>query len=100
MNFQAFLVDGLVRWNHARAAAAHEGSDGVRTFDLQLQQRVNALSQQLHGTPAVAASTPNNYTGELFGVEYLLAQQGQQLTPKTEDLDKQIDDGFGDETLT
>ena len=71
----------------------------MRTFDLRLQQQVNAHSQKLHGTPAITSVIPSKYAGELFGVEYLLAQQGKQLCPKTEDLDREIDEGFGDEGI-
>ena len=101
INFQAFLVDGLVRWNRARAMAAHEGQgSNVRTFDLQLQHQVNALSQQLHGTPVLTPAIPAVYTGELIGVEYLLAQQGEQLCSGTKELEKEIDEGFGEVDLT
>ena len=82
-----------------KGRSSTQGSDGVRTFELQLQQRVNALSQQFHGTPTVAALTPTKYTVALFGVEYLLNQQAQQLCHKTEDFNKEIDEGFGDEDI-
>ena len=61
INFQAFLADGLARWNHAREAAAQEGT--IRTFDLRLQQKVNELSRQLHGIPSTSTSIPAQYTG-------------------------------------
>jgi hypothetical protein len=32
----------------------------------------------------------------MFGVEYLLAQQGQQLCVSTEELNKEINEGFED----
>ena len=38
----------------------------------------------------------SEYTGELFGVEYLYSQSGYTLSPKEEELDKEIDEGFGD----
>ena len=37
----------------------------------------------------------SEYTGELFGVEYLYSQSGYTLSPKEEELDKEIDEGFG-----
>ena len=43
INSQAFLVDGLFRWNCTRAMAAHEGQDNVQTLHLQLQHHVNVL---------------------------------------------------------
>ena len=39
---------------------------------------------------------PPQYTGELFGVEYLLSQTGASFCPKEEDLDVEIDEGFAD----
>ena len=38
----------------------------------------------------------SEYTSELFGVEYLYSQSGYTLSPKEEELDKEIDEGFGD----
>lgn len=38
----------------------------------------------------------SEYTGELFGVEYLYSQSGYTLSPKEEELDKEIDEGFDD----
>ena len=50
----------------------------------------------MHGIPSTSTSFPAKYTGELFGVEYLFAQQGQQLCVSTEQLNKEIDEGFED----
>ena len=54
VNFQAYLIDGVVRWNQARAEAAFscDGSSStqkLRTFDLRLQDAVNRLSNSIHG---------------------------------------------------
>ena len=38
----------------------------------------------------------SEYTGELFGAEYLYSQTGYALSPKEEELDKEIDEGFDD----
>ena len=37
---------------------------------------------------------PPAYTGELFGVEYLLAQSGKQFSPAEEDFDSCPDEWF------
>ena len=42
------------------------GSDFVRTFDMHIQQKVHKLSVQVYGIPAIAASTPAQYAGELL----------------------------------
>ncbi|XP_076836799.1 uncharacterized protein LOC143482336 [Brachyhypopomus gauderio] len=50
LHFQAYLLEGLVRWNEDRAAAAVEGSDPARVcYSGQLQHYANQLSQQLLG---------------------------------------------------
>ena len=41
---------------------------------------------------------PSKYTGELVGVEYLYQQNWGTFATKSEDLDKEIDEGFS-ETL-
>lgn len=47
------------------------------------------------GTPALPLyRPPSHYTGEAFGVEYLLRQSGTLFDPK--DLDEEIDDGIKD----
>ena len=53
---------------------------------------MNARSQQLHRTQCLRL--PAVYTGELIGVEYLLAQQGEQLYSRTKELEE-INEGFG-----
>lgn len=35
---------------------------------------------------------PSPYTGELYGIEYLLGQSGVSLSPQ--DVDQEIDEGF------
>ena len=99
VNFQAFLIDGVTRWNSARATAAIQSSqdDPLRTFDVRLQDRVNALSQEIHGKAVFPLYTPpSTYTGELFGVEYLYDQAGLQMCPTEENMNKEIDEGFED----
>lgn len=103
VNFQAYLIEGVVRWNQARAEAAisSDGSSStqsLRTFDLRLQEKVNRLSNSIHGRAFFPLySPPAAYTGELLGVEYLFHQTGKTFQPKDEDeLVDQIDEGFGD----
>ena len=52
VNFQAYLLDGITRWNTARASAAIQCQDQdeqFRTFDFHLQERLNHLSETIHG---------------------------------------------------
>lgn len=71
MFFQAFLLDGLIRWNAARASAAIEAQSKFRTFDLRLQEKLCCLSKDILGSPIDPLyHPPSIFTGELFGIEY------------------------------
>lgn len=154
VHYQAYLLEGITRWNNCRAAAAVDASSGtLRSFDSRLQQKVcnvqihvpynsnyvwmhciniimcacnfvciimyvctyyyacikyvsmynvcmqvNELSSTILGKKVLPNLQPSAvYTGELFGVEYLLAQSGMTFKPTSdEDLAKEIDEGFGD----
>ncbi|XP_039670285.1 uncharacterized protein LOC120567393 [Perca fluviatilis] len=56
--FQAYLVDGLARWNE----------------DMGM-----ALAEEVIGRRVLAYTPPQRYTGELIGVEYLYHQTGRAL---------------------
>ena len=101
VNFQAYLIEGIVRWNRARAEAAIKNESSTkqhnpRTFDLRLQEKVNLLGQSILGKEVVPLyRPPAAYTGELLGVEYLYHQTGEAFLPKDEDeLLNKIDEGF------
>ena len=93
INFQAYLLDGLVRWNASRKkAAAPSTASSVRSFDVKLVTKINSLHKQVHGKPLLSLDPPSKYTGEKIGVEYLYEQSGMTLA--AEDIDKQVDDGL------
>ena len=98
VHYQAYLIDGITRWNRAHADASIDCPGlNLRTFDMRLQNKVqvypwttymcktftfppqiNELSEDVHGTKVFPLfQPPSTYTGELFGVEYLFAQSGQ-----------------------
>ncbi|XP_078141255.1 uncharacterized protein LOC144539599 [Centroberyx gerrardi] len=84
--FQAFLVDGLVRWNEDCAAAAAvlvaaEGQvEPLHSYSGHLKHVLNQKSQRVLGLQMVKDFTkPAEYTGELLGVEYLYQQTGRVL---------------------
>ena len=96
VNFQAYLLDGITRWN---AACAQEALDVTEptlcTFYVRLQNTANQLSQKMAIPPIFPHfQLPMEYTGELFGVEYLYNQTGTELA--TDNLDDRIDEGFVD----
>ncbi|CAL8358257.1 unnamed protein product [Merluccius merluccius] len=65
-HFQAFLLEGLARWNEDRAAsAAQEGRPLLRSYSGPLQHSLDQLSQRVLGTSLVRDYTkPREYTGE------------------------------------
>ncbi|XP_064815580.1 uncharacterized protein LOC135531470 [Oncorhynchus masou masou] len=90
MHFQAFLLDGLVRWNEDRARAAVEGKNRkpLLSYSGHLQHILNLNSQIVLGKEQVKDySKPSEYTGELLGVEYLYSQTGRVLQDVSADPD-------------
>ncbi|KAJ8370902.1 hypothetical protein SKAU_G00109300 [Synaphobranchus kaupii] len=92
IHFQAFLLDGLVRWNENRAAAAVEGpAQPLLCYSGHQQHSLNQLAQEVLGQSLVKDYTkPGEYTGELIGIEYLYLQtsrvlQDVSLDPDTPD---------------
>ena len=53
IHFQAFLIEGIVRWNSARAEAATDSSTITvyRSFDTSLQDQLHSLSSRVIGAP-------------------------------------------------
>lgn len=100
VNFQAYLLDGITRWNSNRANAAIESipQDPLRTFHLRLQGKVNDASQAVHSKKVFPLYVPPaRYTGEKIGIEFLFDQSGVKFPPDNMDLEKQIDEGFVDD---
>ena len=98
VNLQAYLLEGITRWNMERARAATKGERStLRTFDSHLKYKIDALNQAIHSErTSPDYCPPLEYTGELFGVEYLYDQSGNQMVFKDSDLDDEIDEGFQD----
>jgi len=99
VNFQAYLLDGISRWNSARSSAATQ-VDGtpLRTFDTRLQSKLNDLSLFIHDRKIIQDYVPpGKFTGEKFGVEYLFQQSGDILPEDDNELQKDIDEGFSED---
>ncbi|KAG7525752.1 hypothetical protein JOB18_031211 [Solea senegalensis] len=71
--FQAYLVDGLARWNEDRTMTA-EGTAGPHSYSGLLRHAANQLSEEVLGRKLVEYKAPRKYTGELIGIEYLYSQ--------------------------
>ena len=98
VNFQAYLLDGITRWNAARTKAAIMVPTGdLHIFNSQLQVQVNSLSETMHGKKILPSyQPPAQYTGELFGVEYLYWQSGMPLITEDLEIAGKSDEGFED----
>ncbi|GFO37247.1 protein aig1-like [Plakobranchus ocellatus] len=80
-NFQAYMLEGIVRWNKDRRAAALCERTCMRCYSYELQHAVSRAAAPLQLDPGVNLPQPARFTGELIGVEYLLAQTGQPMGP-------------------
>ena len=120
IHFQAYLLDGLMRWNSDHSSAAVSSTElGPESYSGLLIHAVNELSEDVLGKK-VKPNVQNIgiYTGEMIGVEYLFNQTGEILKDNTlldEDMTQQeeeplslwvnpdqIDEGFNedeDETI-
>ena len=81
MHFQAYLLEGLMRWNADRASdAVSTTTKGPETYSGALYHSLNALSDDVLGKK-INPDVPNIgiYTGECIGVEYLFKQTGEVL---------------------
>ena len=88
--FQAYILDGLVRWNEDRAMATDRTSQRrsvtQSSYSCRCRHAVNELSQEVLGHKLYPAfRDPFHYTGELIGVEYLYSQTGRVLQDDAED---------------
>ncbi|KAE8277250.1 hypothetical protein D5F01_LYC24890 [Larimichthys crocea] len=81
-HFQAYLLEGLMRWNDDRMEDAVKGAPSIRSYGSALREAVDQLSQKVLGRCwDERYRTPGAYTGELLGMEYLYSQTGKELTP-------------------
>jgi len=63
VNFQAYLLEGLVRWNEDRAHLNHETNP--RSYSHQLRQALKNVSQLALGKDLCSGYKEiNEYTGE------------------------------------
>ncbi len=71
-------MDGIARWNAARATATVSSTPSpLRSFNVKLKNSFNNLNKEILGKPYDGNfRSPSNYTGELFGIEYLYAEKG------------------------
>ena len=78
VTFQAYLIEGLARWNMQRSEDSRVGVEKVpRSFDISLKHRLNALSTSVHNEPALPSfCTPPACTQELIGMSHLRSLNG------------------------
>lgn len=83
-HFQAYLLEGLYRWNKDRAANAVTANSTctLRSYSGLLSKAVHSLGMETFGTELCSAPAEiGQYTGELIGVDYLYSQTGRPLPP-------------------
>ena len=57
--------------------------------------QIDSLSEKVLGRPVLPPhTTPHKYSGELFDVQYLYAQSGEELPAM---MDEEVDEGFIEE---
>lgn len=97
VTFQAYLLEGLTRWNAELAASAvqeHESSNMLYAFDMSLKCHLNRLHMSLRNEAFLPNFTlPGVFTGEHIGAEYLWSQS--DVLPNKA-LEKEIDEAFED----
>ena len=90
LHFQAYLLEGLARWNTDRHQAALSESTGGPTYNPLRSAAVNDLSSKvLKEKLAPGFTAPREYTGELIGVEYLYSQTGQVLQDMAQETEEE-----------
>ena len=92
VNFQAYLLEGLARWNIARADAVEVKSlSQLRSFDDKLVTKFNEFHKKIFGVQYNERLTPNQPTNEAIGLEYLYRQTNQSFDEET--IAKDVNDG-------
>ena len=91
VNFQAYLLDGLSRWNIARKEAISPSTNSIRSFDQELIARCDQLHVKLMGKPFISKDPSSANTDELIGIEYLYSQCTLPFTD--EYINNNIEDG-------
>ncbi|KAK7880493.1 hypothetical protein WMY93_032875 [Mugilogobius chulae] len=80
-HFQAYLLEGLMRWNEDRMEEAVQRKSTLWTYSSAKREALHRLSQKVLGKSLVDNYyPPGAYTGELLGIEYLYSQTGASLT--------------------
>jgi hypothetical protein len=92
---QAYVIEGIVRWNSQREIVALGSSDStIRSFDPKLRLKLKSLhSTVLDKSTDTNYHPPAAYTGKLFGIEYLYLEIGSNVTLGY-NIDLEIEEGL------
>eukprot|EP00794_Sanderia_malayensis_P014856 gene14856-16400_t len=93
VNFQAYLLDGVTRWNVLRKEAADDTTP-IASFDTELVMQVDVLHRTVFKKPLTDRDPPSQATQEDFGMEFLYKQGNRSLM--SEDIDRLVEDVSGD----
>ncbi|XP_070188711.1 uncharacterized protein [Littorina saxatilis] len=112
VNYQAYLLEGLARWNQDRAAAALPPTKEPWCYTGLITKGVNQLTDKVLGRKIIPNfKSPLQYTGELIGVDYLLQQSDEQYAKQYAEAAEELtnvdveakaadeDEGFNEEEI-
>ena len=103
LHFQAYLLEGLYRWNTDRRKAATPDpvASNYRSYDPKLMNAVNTKYKNLFQDELFPAlRLPEQYTGEKVGMDYLLDQANSLDDDDLLELAAESDEGFEDVAAT
>ena len=79
-NFQAYLLDGLMRWNANRRDAIDSSLSTLKSFDKELIEKFNKLHLDVHKLRFDEnQKAPNKPCNEIIGMEFLYSQFNKSL---------------------
>eukprot|EP00794_Sanderia_malayensis_P008350 gene8349-9251_t len=93
VNFQAYLLDGVTRWNVLRKEAA-DGTTPITSFDTELAMQVDVLHRTVFNKPVTDRDPPSQAAQEDFGMEFLYKQGNRLLV--SEDIHRLVEHVSGD----
>ena len=96
INFQAYLLEGLSRWNQKRKDGVEKMMGDLRCFDSELIVKLNNLHLDVHKTSYNNQTPPNQVNDELIGIDYL-TDQNQEPAIDQEFVEKHVDDAMAED---
>lgn len=76
VNFQAYLLEGISRWNSSRTSDSQKSKDAVISFNPQLKHFINTIGKKLFESDPnfQDVQLPAEFTGKVIGMEFFYRQ--------------------------